>query len=1762
MEATTIPINALSPSEAPPASKSIRAIVSLLWPYSSSTKQCALLLADPDFRLRNRKGQVRVRFTGPSAEAIAKGRIGIGDELVLELRGAQWTGEQTRVATPGKSVEGELVYGGQLALKVSKKANGEESGVRIQVNESTPPPEQPEKPISNGNHATPARAAPLWMRMSMGADVTPIYSSPAFVKRSRLSADKTSWDPFADVEKELEDDAGPRKRQRISFGGVKRWRHTERTPSPEKEEPSVMEIDADEEQSIGGQEVQTAVEHSEDATKQDVPAAKSSPAEIDQSPSRSSGLPTMPPPPLPRLQLPSNTSFSQTQQDQQNQNADDDGPSTPKLHPVPSSALPLPSPFPTEASQVHFGNQAFASTVSNSALDALVEAADVAREREAQNQTDSQPEQSVAQEMLDVITDVPEFEQAGSQPDQPLVLSSSPAASLASTAEIVRDEESFDQRPNVDVADAQQSMSRDVQPHDQAQHTVPEYLSDTEEDEDMYYDHMRRRFPSVTESGRVRIDHQEEGYYDELSQLHEDDAEEVIDADDMGEEPPSEESDEEESDEDVDDQEDSEEEVVEISETPHDPVANLEVAVEEQAEGPLPINTKKQSIPDPEPSPPINAIEALTEAREELRKENRETLKTPARPPAGLFGFDGAANDTPFQPKSTPQSEKERVMAKTFSSLFGFKASPSPELPKQQQMQTPTPAVPAGQSFQSAEKKIEAASVPVAGTDTEAEVEEEEEHDMPDVANDHTTQTLPATDHIDPPHASVKEAAEAVEETGDSLQATDVNDGSLLSVVHADEHARDHAKHGGIDQTSFDADLVEQSLEKDEMPVVNETPQVDVEMEDVHEDPLPDGVPINQELGEAIAPERHEEPPASSAPRPTQVTVVDLGDSSDEDEEPAQAVADQAEQQESRLERDEPSYPDLTQQRMPAPSLYTRDPPSQSGHRQITQDSQGSALQSDMLDTTQTTVDRSEIATPIAEEHDTVIADTSQENAPWLERDQQDGFFAEQIQNQEFEGAAMPQLTQQTTATVNDPYHYFSFQSATSVATDNSDNIPPTAVQSFVKEEQQIESAPDDQTPPREFEFAPHDAALLIDPALAIPDTLDRTQSAVGQSMEEPAHDDMIMDVEPAPVPGPKLSQSVEEVSSPMEVDSAQVSSFAQQAQAPEPVQLNSSFERRLSEEIALERQPASTTIQVTETIVESRADESEDAAEQTLSRSEQASHQALPISPEDSQHRLESQGFETQIPYIRVSNELPPTPQLTQGDSRTNNELQVEAEEADEVAPHEPSTPPRTRRAQKAASEALESPAKKTPVRRSPRKTQEDAGDVAKPSQESSHDSEQPQVTASQRRRRSVQIDPNHTLLSPTQKTPVRRSPRKSHAPTETLDKVAEREEEEDIASQASFQQSSFTSTEKGSVRRSPRKSQAETQTSDRASQDMEVVTPAKRSGRQPTSKEKTQSTNSDMKTDEAMEESEDMEDTISVTPPVKASSRQSAKKAQTQVESREDKESTAAQRAVPPKTPTTSRKSFTTRLGHVPAAIADWFSPRRSTRQETEAEDTTVDEPTTLKRQKSSGFSTSLSYFIPLSNLDEKLGPASQYQTDNTVDILAVVTDETKVPERAKSGPKDYFTIFRITDSSLPDGETTRVEVFRHWHSVLPKAQVGDVILLRAFAVKTRKRQPYLISTDSSAWCVWRYAEIEGEGDSAEKHVPVTRKRGASFSATSGAREEVRGPPVELGEEERGRVAELRKWWKGLHKKNGDQEDVELASPRSTRTTRSQKL
>ncbi|KAF2816324.1 uncharacterized protein BDZ99DRAFT_494165 [Mytilinidion resinicola] len=241
-----IAIAEVAPTLPSPETKVIHAVVTLLWPYSSSTKQCALLLADPDFRLRHRQGQVRVRFSGPSATTIAQSGIGIGDEVTLGLLGARFIEDDGGIQTPGKSVDWELGYGRRVVLEITREGK-ELSSIDLDDRDPSPEP-SPEDEDVEVRHAT-SMITPAIERVStqhLGSRISPDqWSSPAFLKRTRIS-EGSLFRSELNTQDTAEDGSitghRQKRRKRKSYrdwSGV--WTYSARTPSPEKEEVTSAE---------------------------------------------------------------------------------------------------------------------------------------------------------------------------------------------------------------------------------------------------------------------------------------------------------------------------------------------------------------------------------------------------------------------------------------------------------------------------------------------------------------------------------------------------------------------------------------------------------------------------------------------------------------------------------------------------------------------------------------------------------------------------------------------------------------------------------------------------------------------------------------------------------------------------------------------------------------------------------------------------------------------------------------------------------------------------------------------------------------------------------------------------------------------------------------------------------------------------------------------------------------------------------------------------------------------------------------------------------------------------------------------------------------------------------------------------------------------------------------------------------------------------------------------------------------------------------
>ena len=167
--------------------------------------------------------------------------------------------------------------------------------------------------------------------------------------------------------------------------------------------------------------------------------------------------------------------------------------------------------------------------------------------------------------------------------------------------------------------------------------------------------------------------------------------------------------------------------------------------------------------------------------------------------------------------------------------------------------------------------------------------------------------------------------------------------------------------------------------------------------------------------------------------------------------------------------------------------------------------------------------------------------------------------------------------------------------------------------------------------------------------------------------------------------------------------------------------------------------------------------------------------------------------------------------------------------------------------------------------------------------------------------------------------------------------------------------------------------------------------------------------------------------------------------------------------------------------------------------------------------------GLRTPLSYYVPL--------PSIYQHVNDRIDVFAVCVSATK-PVKAKSGRRDFSQILYLSDPSSSTTPTTitTANLFRPFDLALPSPTPGEVILLRECKVESRQKKMMLCSTSTSAWAVWR-RNAEGEA----------------------AGMEVKGPPVEVGPEERGVVRGLSAWWDSLDE--GFRDRIEAGVPSSAK-------
>lgn len=156
-------------------------------------------------------------------------------------------------------------------------------------------------------------------------------------------------------------------------------------------------------------------------------------------------------------------------------------------------------------------------------------------------------------------------------------------------------------------------------------------------------------------------------------------------------------------------------------------------------------------------------------------------------------------------------------------------------------------------------------------------------------------------------------------------------------------------------------------------------------------------------------------------------------------------------------------------------------------------------------------------------------------------------------------------------------------------------------------------------------------------------------------------------------------------------------------------------------------------------------------------------------------------------------------------------------------------------------------------------------------------------------------------------------------------------------------------------------------------------------------------------------------------------------------------------------------------------------------------------------------SGLRTTFAYYAPLSTL------LSHF--NNLTSVLATIHSFNAITQ-STSGPRDYHQSLCLTDPSSVSCPLTLARIFRSNETAFPSVIQGDAILLRNFKVQGFQNRVSLLSTNSSAWAVFRQdTEVQ-----------------------------VRGPPVEFGPEERSFARALWNWWASVRTEHEKREILQM--------------
>ncbi|PHH64976.1 hypothetical protein CDD81_3613 [Ophiocordyceps australis] len=251
------PIAQLHPEIDQGASRVLHGVITITWPYSILTKSLAFILAERDFRLRSKTGQLRLELHGAAGKALADSGVGAGDELRISLSGATWEEPQAKIRLPQGALKWQLKYSNRLLLKLFKVDTQEHHVIQIDAPEeeqgSPPPlnapvdiaiPPEPQEPDSPQEQATPRVPLTGSKRMASASFEQDELASPAFLKRARVSYGSLFEGGIDSLDDKTEAKRRNRRQSRFSMGPTT-WRYSSKSLSPEQSLESDHESDPD-----------------------------------------------------------------------------------------------------------------------------------------------------------------------------------------------------------------------------------------------------------------------------------------------------------------------------------------------------------------------------------------------------------------------------------------------------------------------------------------------------------------------------------------------------------------------------------------------------------------------------------------------------------------------------------------------------------------------------------------------------------------------------------------------------------------------------------------------------------------------------------------------------------------------------------------------------------------------------------------------------------------------------------------------------------------------------------------------------------------------------------------------------------------------------------------------------------------------------------------------------------------------------------------------------------------------------------------------------------------------------------------------------------------------------------------------------------------------------------------------------------------------------------------------------------------------------